>query len=115
MSGLLRPVPRWLVRSREYSNFSYDFSYAGEMAAIDFVSMLTAVPRATVAAHALELSADADFRRWLSERVRLGPYSRTADSEIRYGRRLLYYMLARSLRPKLVVEAGTDKGFGACV
>jgi predicted O-methyltransferase YrrM len=113
--GPWRQIPVWLFTSRERTNFTYDYSELGNTAAIEFVSLVTRVESALIADFANELTADIELRQWLSERVALSPYRHSADTDIRFGRRFLYYLFVRALKPRVVVEAGTDKGLGACL
>ena len=105
----------WLFKSRERTNFTYDYTDLGTAAAVNFVSLVTCVDPARIADFAGELTVDIELRRWLSERVALSPYRYSADTEIRFGRGLLYYLFVRALKPRVVVEAGTDKGLSACL
>jgi hypothetical protein len=111
----IRRIPRWMLRSREYTNFTYDYTDLGMSATADVLALLTGVPHEAVIAYSSELSQDTDLRTGLERDLAAGPYARTADPRIRYGRRLVYYLLVRSMRPRFVVEAGTDKGLGACL
>ena len=113
--GPWRQIPIWLFKSRERTNFTYDYTELGNTAAIEFVSLVTRVEPARIADFANELTADIELKQWLSERVALSPYRYSADTEIRFGRRFLYYLFVRALKPRVVVEAGTDKGLGTCL
>jgi predicted O-methyltransferase YrrM len=115
VTNTLKNVPRWMVRSHERTNFTYDYTDLGLAAAIEFISILTALPASGIARFASELIEDHELKQWLSRRVAESPYRQIADVDIRFGRRLLYYVIVRAIKPRLVVEAGTDKGLGACV
>jgi predicted O-methyltransferase YrrM len=44
-----------------------------------------------------------------------GPRRFNADAEPRYGRRLGWYAVARTIKPRIVVETGVDQGMGSLV
>jgi hypothetical protein len=112
LSRTLRPVPAWLRRSREYTNFSYDYTPAGMCAAMEVTALVAGVDIQQVRSYAAEVTGDEDLAsqiraRVLQARPRLG-----MDPGPRYGRRLVVYMLTRALRPRIVVEAGVADGLG---
>ncbi|MBI2291563.1 MAG: class I SAM-dependent methyltransferase [Betaproteobacteria bacterium] len=108
-------IPIWLFKSRERTNFTYDYTELGNAVAIEIVSLVTRVEPARIAGFANELTADIELRRWLSSRIELSPYRYSADTEIRFSRGLLFYLFVRALKPRVIVEAGTDKGLSACL
>jgi predicted O-methyltransferase YrrM len=62
-----------------------------------------------------ELENDQDLRMAIREAVSSSPRRRIMDSEVEFGRRLAWYALVRSLKPRHVVETGTDRGLGTLV
>lgn len=58
---------------------------------------------------------DSELRVELGNAIENSNESQIHDREIQFGRRLQYYLLVRALKPKFVVEAGVDRGFGACI
>lgn len=111
----LRESARWLVQSREHTNFTYELTSLSREHLIWFIVAVTARPVEEVRAYFEEIESD---RRLIGHIQRAGASSdrrRLADSEVRLGRRAGWYALIRALRPAHVVETGTDKGFGSCV
>jgi hypothetical protein len=110
-------IDRWLDASRETANFTYDLSDASLKYLSAFLSVLTGAPRADAERHAAELIGDAELASHLARLTAEAPpdVRDVSDGVARYGRRVGWYALVRLLRPRLVVETGTDKGLGACV
>ncbi len=111
----LRGLVRWLARSREFTNFTYDLDPLNRAYLAQFLAQATGEKAERFEALFVEIETDSEF----SEHVRRlcsQPANRNfSDSTARIGRRLGWYALARHTKPRLVVETGVDKGLGACV
>jgi predicted O-methyltransferase YrrM len=112
---VLRQSGRWLVRSREHTNLTYDLTELNEEHLAWFVSRCTGVPVSTARNYLLEARNDHDLADHVSRWTSTSGRSRLADSEVRLGRRAGWYAIVRALQPSHVVETGTDKGLGSCV
>ena len=108
-------APRWLLRSREWTNFTYDYTALGNAAAFEAVALATSRPVTEIEHYAMEILNDEELKQWIATQIAQSPYRFIADQEVKFGRRLLYYLIVRACKPKVVVEAGTDKGMGACL
>lgn len=106
---------RWLVRSREITNFTYDLDPLNRRYLAAFVSHVTGAEADRVLDCFSELEEDESLRRHIETVTRQRPQRRVADDQPRYGRRIGWYAVVRMLKPKVVVETGVDKGLGACV
>lgn len=111
----LRTSLRWLVRSREYTNFTYDLEPLNRMHLAWFVADLAGAAVEDAAWYLDELDRDESLRTHLRERTRASTWRHGADEEPAYARRAGWYALVRALRPQHVIETGTDKGLGSCV
>jgi Methyltransferase domain len=100
----------WLLRSREWANFSYDYSAEGEQAMLCAIHILTGHPMAALMVYAQELRTDTVFAQRYAQRVQDTRLRHTSDPELRFGRCLVNYILVRARRPKTVFEAGTERG-----
>jgi len=104
---------RWLATSREHTNLTYDLSELNWTHLAWFVSEVAGVSvgeaRRFIDEGRSDIELSAHVRRLTQESDRRG----LADLDVRMGRRLGWYALARILRPKLVIETGTDKGLGS--
>jgi predicted O-methyltransferase YrrM len=115
---LLREVGRalrWLFTSREWTNFSYEYTQTGRDAAIEVLSIVTARPREEIARYATELEQDQALRDSLRRGIEAAGYRFGIDPGMGLGKRLLHYIVARATKPRVVVEAGTHLGLGAAV
>jgi predicted O-methyltransferase YrrM len=103
----------WTVRSREFSEISYDVEPEGLSSIAAAVATMTGVPHSEVLAYAAELLGDETFRSRYAQRVQSTRLRYTCDTSVRYGKHVIQYVIARSVRPRLVVEAGTLNGLGS--
>lgn len=103
-------VLRWLATSREWANFSYDLTPQGVDAVACAIAVLGERPLDEVRGWADELRRDTTFAERYAERVRHTRLRHISDRELRYGRCLVRYLLVRAAEPRLVFEAGTDRG-----
>ncbi len=106
---------RWLARSREHTNYTYDLSPLNMTQLAWFVACLASCPIGDAVAAIHEAARDRDLESQVLEAIERSPRRRTMDRSVRLGRRLGWYALVRLLKPEHVVETGTDKGLGACV
>jgi predicted O-methyltransferase YrrM len=100
----------WLLRSREWANFSYDFEPVGLQAVLCAVNALTGHPIADLQSYTSDLKADTIFAQRYRERLASSRLRYTSDPDLHLGRCLVNYLLVRALRPRLIFEAGTERG-----
>src|SRR5947209_1175472 len=112
---LLRESGRWLLRSREHTNFTYSLTDRNLQHLVWWVADLAGVNVDQARSFMAELDADDALRSHIQSATAASGRRRLADPDVRYGRRVGWYALTRALRPSLVVETGTDKGLGSCV
>ena len=103
----------WLVKSREYTNYTYDLEPRNKRHLAAFVAHVVGRPYTEVLGYIHEIEEDADLKATVA--AGQSTKARGANSEMPYGRRLGWYALMRALKPRVVVETGVDKGLGACV
>ncbi|MGH9865271.1 MAG: class I SAM-dependent methyltransferase [Candidatus Acidiferrales bacterium] len=73
------------------------------------------VPISSVLSYFSELEDDAELKKHVAQIIMQSALRFRADSEVRFGRRVAWYAIARILKPKVIVETGIDKGLGAIV
>ena len=110
----LRTSARWLVSSREYTNYTHDLEPLNVEHLAWFVADVTGIDVGTARGYLRELSEDDDLARHIARVNAHHPRGATADSA-RYGKRLGWYAITRAIRPTHVVECGTDRGLGSVV
>ena len=105
-----RQVLRWLWRSREWANFSYDYDPLGQQAIICVLAELTGRSPADLRDFAQELKNDAVFAARYRQRVAQTRLRWTSDPQLRFGRCMVNYMLVRASGARVIFEAGTERG-----
>ena|SRR5437762_1691483 len=113
--GPLREYARWIVASRELTNYTYDLTERNKRHLAWFVSEVAGIAPAAALGYIQELENDEDLRAHIRSAIQSSPDGRFSDREIRFGRRLGWYAIARATKPGVVVETGVDKGLGSCV
>jgi predicted O-methyltransferase YrrM len=106
---------KWLFKSRETTNYTYDLTDRNLKHLAALVSVVTKSPIAEIRGYIDELRNDQDFARHVVEQTRASGEGFKSDSVPRFGRRLGWYAFVRAIKPRVVVETGVDKGLGACV
>ena len=112
---VVRRSVSWLIRSREHTNFTYELTDRNREHLAWWVSAVSATPVDEVREYVEELYADEELRSHIEHATEASDRRRLADHEVRYGRRAGWYAAVRAIKPRLVVETGTDKGLGSCV
>ena len=62
-----------------------------------------------------EIVTDMNLKRHITEWHPKGNYAQITDPVARYGRRILWYVLVRTLKPGVIIESGVHTGLGTCV
>lgn len=106
---------RWLLLSREHTNFTYDLTELNKDYLASFVAAVTSSDPVTARRYMTELEDDETLRTHIKAATRASDERAFADGQIWYGRRLGWYAIVRIVKPSVVVETGVDKGLGACV
>src|SRR5688572_8930191 len=99
---------RFLLFSREVTNFTYDVSNLDELVA--FVARHTGATESTARGFIDEILHDQEFHGWLAQTRRK---TRGERRTTRIGRRAGWYALARIVKPKVIIETGTHDGLGS--
>lgn len=111
-SMLAHPVRAlgFVLLDPELDNFTYDIANLDELC--EFIACTLGLDYDVVAGYIRELEEDADFRNELNARLR----SRRDRKHVAlYGRRIGWYTIVRSLRPRVIVETGVHDGLGSSV
>ncbi len=103
----------WVFGAREWVNFDFDYEPLGITSSAAAIGVASGAGLATVRAYAGELIADSAFAERCRERVTTTRLRHVTDRRVHYGHPLFFYMMVRAIKPRIVFEAGTDKGLGA--
>lgn len=106
---------KWLFRSRETTNFTYNISEANILYLTHFISFVSHKDIPEIKTYINEIRNDKRLEKHLLELRKNSSEKYKSDSEIRYGRRIGWYAIVRAVKPKVVIETGIDKGLGSCV
>jgi predicted O-methyltransferase YrrM len=106
----LREILRWVVRSREYTNFTYEYTDRNLVYLAHLLAVITGRPLEMIEEHLKEPGKDARLAADIIERRRNAGFSGVSDPTCYFGKRLAWYAIARATKPRMIVEAGV--GFG---
>lgn len=110
---VLRNSMRWLFKSREHHNYTYDLTARNREHLAWYLSCVTGTTVADFRHWLEEVEHDDVLRAALSDAVTESDRRGLADKTVRYGRRVGWYACVRALKPRHVVESGIDKGLGS--
>jgi hypothetical protein len=108
-------VSKWLFRSKEHHNFTYNLTNRNLRHLAWWVSAVTGAPAEDCSFWIEEVLNDKELRDHVRTAVERSDRRGLADIEVRIGRRAGWYATIRALKPDHVVETGTDKGLGSLV
>jgi methyltransferase family protein len=100
---------KYLAFDPEIDNFTYDLANEDELVAF-LAASLDRDPR-EIERYLAEVADDVEFDRLLHERLRKKRWTRKQRPH--FGRRLGWYVIARAVKPSLVVETGIHDGLGS--
>ncbi len=106
---------RWLIKSKELTNFTYDLEASNKRYLAALIADVANVEFDRVMSYIKEIEENEQLRQHIAKATRQNEWAFMADPEARFGRRIGWYAMVRTLKPKTIVETGIDKGLGACV
>lgn len=112
---VLAESARWLTRSREHTNYTYELTGLNREHLAWWVANIADISVAEARGYMAEIEGDRDLAAHVLAATAASDRRRLADPEVRLHKRIGWYALVRALRPEHVVESGTDKGLGAIV
>lgn len=114
-SGPLSASIKWLFRSNEITNFTYNLDINNTRYLASLIADITDIEFAAAMAYINEIEEDKELKEHIEDATAKSEFSFIADKEVKFGRRVGWYALARALKPKTIIETGVDKGLGSCV
>jgi hypothetical protein len=106
---------KWLVHSRETTNFTYDLEEKNKRYLASLIADVVDADFVAIMAYFKEIEEDGDLRKHIADATRRSDWAITADKDVRLGSRIGWYAIARAMKPQITIEAGVDKGLGSCV
>ncbi len=108
-------IVKWLFRSSEHTNLTYDLERNNERYLASLIAHLVDGDYSTILGYMDEAKGDSELKRHIENATVASPLASLADREARFGRRLGWYAFVRAMKPRVVIETGVDKGLGACL
>ncbi len=106
-------ILKWGFSSREDTNYTYDLTEDNIRYLASTLALVLDQEYAAVWKYIEEIRNDQYLQNHVAQTVGKSPLGRFADRKALFGRRLGWYVAARVLKPKTVVETGVDKGLGS--
>ena len=106
---------RWLFRSRETTNFTYHLEDINKKYLGSLIADILNIHFDAVMSYIKELEDDDELRNHISTEAMQSKLAFLTDKDVKFGRRIGWYAIARALKPGTIIETGVDKGLGACV
>lgn len=111
----IRLLGQWLLRSSEFTNYSYDLTERNRLHLAHFVAHTTNCLVEEAHGWIEEILDNDEFRACVRRQISRSRRGVEVDKQIDIARRAGWYATIRATRPEVLVETGTDKGLGSCV
>lgn len=100
---------KWILFSKEISNFTYEIRNENEL--LHVAQNITSLDYPLLKKILDEINVeDNDFKKILTK-----DYFKDFSKNKIFGRRLLWYILVRTIKPDIVIESGVDKKLGSAI
>lgn len=107
--ALIPELLEWALNRRETTNYTYELEPSSVAYLISFVATTAGIERSQAEQYIREFEEDHTLRAHLQDSIRTLLPS-IADTTIYYGRRLGWYALARTRKPKLSSRPASTRG-----
>lgn len=98
---------KWVFSGNEISNFTYEIKNYKEI--LDIVKVITNINHNELEKILKEIDPkNKEFRDFFSKY-----YFEDFSNKIFFGRRIVWYLLVRTLKPEIVIESGVARGLGS--
>lgn len=115
MNKPLSTLLKWLFRSKETTNFTYDLEINNKRYLASLIADITDIEFRTAMSYINEIEEDRELKEHIAGATAKSDFSHIADKKVHFGRRIGWYAITRAIKPKTVIETGVDKGLGSCV
>ncbi len=100
-------IIKWIFFGKEISNFVYEIENQEEI--IEIVNVITGIKFEKLNAILKEIDPkNEDFRSFFSEN-----YFKDFSNKIIFGRRMIWYLIVRVMKPTIVIESGVERALGS--
>jgi hypothetical protein len=104
-----------MLNSNEDTNYTYDLEEKNLDELYKLLEHIFDVDFIKIKGYSEELLQNDDLKTYLIKKIESSNFKNFADTEIKYSRRIGWYIIARIIKPKLIIETGVDKGMGSVI
>jgi hypothetical protein len=106
---------KWTFSSKEDTNFTYDLTNKNNLELLKTIESCMNIPFEQLKKYLDEILCDDDLKEFIRKKNNSSDLKNYADYNVCFSRRVGWYIIARLLKPKVLVETGVDKGMGSVV
>ena len=108
-------IIKWMFTSKEDTNFTYDLEDKNLNELYKLLESVFDKNFEEIKKYSEELLNNSEIKTYLLNKIKSSDFKNFADSQIMFSRRIGWYIIARILKPKIIVETGVDKGLGSVI
>lgn len=112
-SDTLKIALRWVFLNTETDNFYYSLKHKNLNDLISVISFVTGDSWFSIQKYVEEINSNSSIQKHIEDSWRSN--AGMVDAKVGFARRIGWYAVIRSIKPKLVVETGVSHGVGALV
>ncbi|HZZ75994.1 MAG TPA: class I SAM-dependent methyltransferase [Puia sp.] len=106
-------ILKWGLHSKETANYTYDLTEGNILYLAQTISVVTRTDSKKIIEYINEARNNEELKQHIRNTTMKSPHKEYADLQVEFGRRVGWYAFARTLKPKIIVETGVDKGMGS--
>jgi hypothetical protein len=106
-------ILKWCFKSKEDTNYTYNLTDDSLKYLAHTIAVITGIEYNYALKYLDEPQNDKLLIETIQDAIAGSSFKKFADEEVRFGRRLGWYAIARAIKPKIVIETGVDKGLGS--
>ncbi len=115
LSPTMKTAIKWLFKSRETSNFSYNLTNTNKLYLTHVIGVVTGKPVSKIKSYIDEIERNTKLKKHIVNYIKTSSDNFTLGPLVAYGRRVGWYAVVRAIKPKIVVETGAAQGLGSCI
>jgi len=106
---------KWLFVSKETTNFSYHLDEMNILYLTHFIAEITGKSFSEIKGYMNEIENDLSLKKHITDITESSSERYKSDKEPRFARRIAWYAIVRSIKPKTIIETGVEKGLGSVI
>lgn len=106
-------IVKWTINSKEDTNYTYHLTEDSKLNIAHAIAIATKAEVNQVIEYMDEAEADEELKNQILAATKASDLTNFSDNEVRFGKRLGWYAIARVMKPKVIIETGIDKGLGS--